>query len=1247
MTEQLVRRQLIILVLVIALLGQMTYVPSLFADSANILVKVAFESPGMPPEKITDLVAERNFTIGASPTSGGQVSLTWTAPKDLPNNTTSFSYVIKYSKDAPSGWPSPSESQIWEWWNSPQTITCLENHFWWLPEQVQGQTFTQYPAGFGIPAPEEKYNLGYGITDKIVITGLEKGELYYFGVSARDRYYHLSTAAVSSSYVPGASIPPGKVTDLRAVGIDDYTAKLNWSAPGNDEYQYKIPDGRYFIAYSTVVPGGNWQNWTPVNVTSLWTGSKSILISTSTFPGEQHQVTITGLQFLQNGTTIAYYFLVWTSDEWSNKSNWSEISNLSKAGLGVPDPVQIKSITHLASTDISSGSYVVLEWTNPEDPNTSIKEVRIYWSTNTWTKNENYITVIATIPGKTYQYSHLQLTPGKDYFYAVFARNIVGEWPEIIGGVNAAEKTYVYKDLIPPEQVTNLAGIPGAIPDQYAFINLNWTLPSTTVYQNLDLDHIEINKSTDSLNWTDVVSNLSKNSTYYTITGLESFTTYYLQVITCDTTYYGKLYPNKSTATLSVYIPYDYGRPNKITIRSFTISCSSDPSIGSYVIFYASNPADTDIAGLKVYYSSISASGKENLRIVTEYTGSNETYSVIISTLFPRTTYYFTFLVYDKAGLESVEVSHSTFTYLDILSPDPVDNLVATADANLLFGCYAVLNWTHPDPNRTKYQNYDFSGIGIKISTISFNGPYLRDIQGLPVRQTSYGPETLSNLTPQTTYYFVVYTYDQNSPPNISTRTVSVYTRKDIVSPRIIPSLTVSTTWYNNIDDGCVLTVNWTYPEDVDLDKFYVALREERQPRTSDDAFQENRKNFIAIPGGTGTTEFKGLIGNTTYYLSVFLYDWSGNMSSTTISGIVINIPRDRIVPFIPLGLSPSKSKNTFSINWSKTEYQNEIDNIFKISGITKPTPKATELYRYLIYESDDLTDWELKAIKKPTDITSWSVEMSPQTKFYKIRSVDICGNYNDSMIVDNSDELNVYCLNSDGSFFRMNKEVYSVVGDKFFVWNRVYDQEKGPIFKSYSIEPYRISQGKPEYVTDFNFGQPKVELGIKYDENTISSRGPQVSKALAEPEKWLSLFYFNGKEWLKLASSVNTNTKKVSTTVKYLGSYQLRYAMNVTEFTYYEVMPKIITPNNDGQNDRAFFRFENPKSRNIEIKIFDLTGALVKKLNKTDDSSTTPGAYTYWDGTDQNGKVVPPGTYIYQLEAEGKVYNGTIIVAR
>jgi hypothetical protein len=36
-----------------------------------------------------------------------------------------------------------------------------------------------------------------------------------------------------------------------------------------------------------------------------------------------------------------------------------------------------------------------------------------------------------------------------------------------------------------------------------------------------------------------------------------------------------------------------------------------------------------------------------------------------------------------------------------------------------------------------------------------------------------------------------------------------------------------------------------------------------------------------------------------------------------------------------------------------------------------------------------------------------------------------------------------------------------------------------------------------------------------------------------------------------------------------------------------------------------------------------------------------------YWDGRDTAGTIVPSGVYLYQIEVDGKVLSGTVVVAR
>ncbi|MFH1723900.1 MAG: gliding motility-associated C-terminal domain-containing protein, partial [Elusimicrobiota bacterium] len=111
----------------------------------------------------------------------------------------------------------------------------------------------------------------------------------------------------------------------------------------------------------------------------------------------------------------------------------------------------------------------------------------------------------------------------------------------------------------------------------------------------------------------------------------------------------------------------------------------------------------------------------------------------------------------------------------------------------------------------------------------------------------------------------------------------------------------------------------------------------------------------------------------------------------------------------------------------------------------------------------------------------------------------------------------------------------------------------------------------------------------------------------------------------------------------QYLGRYQLRAVERVGAFTFDTagVSNRLITPNGDGLNDSVVFTFDNPRDSAVSGKIFDLKGARVA------DMFPGPVADSLeWDARG-GGQVVPGGVYIYQIEAEDSVSNGTVVVIR
>ena len=84
-------------------------------------------------------------------------------------------------------------------------------------------------------------------------------------------------------------------------------------------------------------------------------------------------------------------------------------------------------------------------------------------------------------------------------------------------------------------------------------------------------------------------------------------------------------------------------------------------------------------------------------------------------------------------------------------------------------------------------------------------------------------------------------------------------------------------------------------------------------------------------------------------------------------------------------------------------------------------------------------------------------------------------------------------------------------------------------------------------------------------------------------------------------------------------------------------VVPAVFTPNGDGINDEASFRFTVVKVGDdspVEVVIYDLQGRLVRRL--VEQRALSTGAYGIaWDGRDEQGFVAPPGVYLARVRVD------------
>ncbi len=108
-------------------------------------------------------------------------------------------------------------------------------------------------------------------------------------------------------------------------------------------------------------------------------------------------------------------------------------------------------------------------------------------------------------------------------------------------------------------------------------------------------------------------------------------------------------------------------------------------------------------------------------------------------------------------------------------------------------------------------------------------------------------------------------------------------------------------------------------------------------------------------------------------------------------------------------------------------------------------------------------------------------------------------------------------------------------------------------------------------------------------------------------------------------------------------GAMNFSRSLALGDLSLTSVYPRIFTPNGDGANDKVGFHFNNPEDLPVQGEVFDIHGAKVSDLKPGSD----PGSLLLWDGKDIDGRVVPGGIYLYQIEYQGKHATGTIVVAR
>ena len=754
----------------------------------------------------------------------------------------------------------------------------------------------------------------------------------------------------------------------------------------------------------------------------------------------------------------------------------------------------------------------------------------------------------------------------------------------------------------------------------------------------------------------------------YILTGLSHNATYYIHIFTRNE------WPNKwsyaSYPTVTVR-PYITLKP--VENLSIYASASPDENIASYAVLSWQTPSDEEfLRGTRIVYSTSSYPPSPDATTTGEGyfdiqpLSSNQTTSYTHIQMLPRTTYYYSVWSYDINRFYSEPRYGSVYTADDLTAPPAVGGISSTITLNQSgpSDLYTIgLSWEIPQS--PLYRSIDYKGVKIYYSSRTADTSAHQYLDSKENGGTSFSQTVLE---PYVTYYYSFASYDTvgNEQPPERRATHSVYISERYVPPSPPSVITYLYSVSRDYEDGCKISLNWRAPSEPHTSKVIARIGYTDYPQNIYDG--EPLGEWAVTPSLESTDGFSRLLSLTTNYISLYAVSSYGIASRPSRIKFFTYIPwEDTIAPFVPRDLRvKGLPDGKIRIAWSAVKYDGTLKAISSESA-----PRIDELYFYEVLKSTSIRGaWKTVSRTSPSqnycDITPPAEGDVPL--LVKVRATDASRNYADSEVTDTYG--NVYIVNvssagpEDTDYVLIPSTLAAALRypdnpDKDIyipALTRIYSDEKGNIYKSIEFKVMRITDETKDALslqesTEFSLKGAGAYVAFSYKPpllNNAISRYTAARKSPAEISKDLGVFYLDGKKWQRINLSLpDADQGFVLSPARFVGKYQLRYAPTTGEFVFYDVMPKTITPNNDGKNDRALFRFSNPQRANLSLKIYDINSALVKNIGETTATSDIQGEYIYWDGTDEKGNTVQPGVYIYQLELDGKIINGTIVVAR
>lgn len=518
---------------------------------------------------------------------------------------------------------------------------------------------------------------------------------------------------------------------------------------------------------------------------------------------------------------------------------------------------------------------------------------------------------------------------------------------------------------------------------------------------------------------------------------------------------------------------------------------------------------------------------------------------------------------------------------------------------------------------------------------------------------------TVTGLNPDTTYYFNLGSLNWQGQTNFNT---VMSTLTQLGSPVPIYNLAVGP---NNIQHSVTLT--WSNP--AFANPAGVTILVSTNPISAAPVQGTGYALGTVFPDGS-VVESTGpsaaytqaaMTLDTTGYFSLFSRNTSNMYSIAVTTFVVLDLP-----PMAPAGLSAALNTAGSTVTLSWFPVQSKLDGSgFKIPG----APQPFEFNRYQIYRSTGIIapNWVYVGSAPVNSLVYvTSVPVPGEIYYYQVASLDGFQSGTDkSMVVDTSG--NLYALDADQvTRLEIPANVASTIlpsgnssGQPLLI--RADDRPQDwagsnpyNVVKSVSFDAFSAPLNRPVVLPPG--ATPSFIVALYYDVAAglvapSAVEGKSSPAAVLSPpitagnaETWLSAYYVDGQNAAKLFGNVDTLSQTVQVQAPYLGDYQIRAVARTQDFSFdlSGISNRFITPNGDGLNDTVVFTFNNPQASAVTGQIFDMRGRQVATMNP----GPVGGNSLIWDAK-ANGRVVPGGTYIYRIQAEGKTFSGTVFVIK